>query len=38
MGGNVGNEASFSRLYEMCKGEFIRMDGKSYREKLAGGK
>jgi len=37
MGGNAGNEASFSRLFEMCKGEFIHMDGSSYREKLAKG-
>lgn len=35
MGGSSGNEAAFNRLIEMCKGEFIRMDGKSYREKLS---
>jgi DNA replication protein DnaC len=35
MGGNAGNEASYNRLFEMCKGEFVHMDGKSYREKLA---
>ncbi len=36
MGGNAGNEASFSRLREMCRGKFVPMDGKDYREKLAG--
>jgi DNA replication protein DnaC len=35
MGGNAGNEASFNRLFEMCKGEFVHMDGQSYRDKLA---
>ncbi len=35
MGGNAGNEASFNRLFEMCRGEFSHVDGKSYREKLA---
>ncbi len=35
MGGSTDNEAAFNRLSEMCKGEFIRMDGKSYRDKLA---
>ncbi len=35
MGGNAGNEAAYNRLYEMCRGEMVCMDGKSYREKLA---
>jgi DNA replication protein DnaC len=35
MGGNAGNEASFNRLFEMCKGQFIQVDGKSYRDILA---
>jgi DNA replication protein DnaC len=38
MGGATENEASFNRLMEMCKSTMIRMDGKSYRDKLAGDK
>jgi DNA replication protein DnaC len=35
LGGASENEASFNRLMEMCKNIMIRMDGASYRNKLA---
>jgi len=34
LGGNKNNEASFDRLYEMLKGVFYEIKGKSYRRKI----
>ncbi len=31
LGGSRGNEASFDRLVEMCRGKITQMDGSSYR-------
>lgn len=31
LGGERGNEASYGRIVEMCKGKFIKMDGEDYR-------